>query len=378
MTHGSLDIGAGLNTKLPWQVLARLLSSPSPDHQLWWNNLSPVIGSSLDESGYSIDAQYRTLLMIHHAIIPALGPFPHRDRTNVSWVDCMANSTGPLDISVNYQNDAKCTFRLTLEPVGPYAGTESDLVNETAGKQLLQVLCQLQPGMDLAWLDHLDPMIVKNREARQYWKAISHLPCKSQTVIGLDFHKDSSFTVKPYLSPLVKAVATGADFFQSMFQYLATVPNAKLNLALLEQYMGSSKHSFQPEKTYLSFDCKSPSESRVKIYTAMDMTSLEEVYDLWSLGGRLSGPDIEKGFEIVTKMWTGIYPKPLAGGERRTSLTVNFNWELSPKDGSVAPKAYFLVDRDLDANVSDALVSLFTDLAWHSHVKTHLALDRET
>lgn len=363
-------------TKQPWRVLSQFLPPQSIDHQLWWNKLAPVIGSSLSRTGYDIDAQYQSLLLVHSAIIPALGPFLNHESSNMTWTDCMANSMGPLDVSVNYQNDSKCAFRITIEPVGPYAGTDSDPVNEIAAKQLLQTLSHIQQGLDFSWFDHFDPMLIKNREARQHWHAISHIPCKSQTVVGIDLHEDH-FTVKPYLSPLLNAAATGGDFLQTMFNKLRTLSSPKLNLSVVEEYLSLRKDSVLAEKTYLSFDCKSPRESRIKIYTAMDMTSLEEVHELWTLGGRLSGPDIDNGFDMVSKMWNMIYPKPLAGGQLRESLTVNFNWELSPKDGSVAPKAYFLVDRDLDEHVSSALVSLFKEFGWKNHIKTHLTLEQE-
>jgi DMATS type aromatic prenyltransferase len=363
-------------TKQPWRVLSQFLPPQSIDHQLWWNKLAPVIGSSLSRTGYDIDAQYQSLLLVHSAIIPALGPFLNHESSNMTWTDCMANSMGPLDVSVNYQNDSKCAFRITIEPVGPYAGTDSDPVNEIAAKQLLQTLSHIQQGLDFSWFDHFDPMLIKNREARQHWHAISHIPCKSQTVVGIDLH-EGHFTVKPYLSPLLNAAATGGDFLQTMFNKLRTLSSPKLNLSVVEEYLSLRKDSVLAEKTYLSFDCKSPRESRIKIYTAMDMTSLEEVHELWTLGGRLSGPDIDNGFDMVSKMWNMIYPKPLAGGQLRESLTVNFNWELSPKDGSVAPKAYFLVDRDLDEHVSSALVSLFKEFGWKNHIKTHLTLEQE-
>ena len=52
-------------------------------------------------------------------------------------------------------------------------------------------------------------------------------------------------------------------------------------------------------------------------------------------------------------------------------------WELSPKDGSIAPKLYFLVDEDFDEHVSKAVVSLFRDLGWTKNADTHLSLEKE-
>ena len=254
----------------------------------------------------------------------------------------MANLDGPLDVSVNYQENSKCAFRMTMEQVGIHAGTESDPVNELAAKQLLQNLDRMQTGADLTWFDHFEQIVVKNSDARRHQDTIQSITCKSQHVVGVDF-QDGPFTVKAYVSPLLSSAMTGV--------------------------LG--------EKTYVSFDCKRPTESRIKIYSALWVSSLEEVRDLWTLGGRLTGPMIEEGFAIVEKAWHLLLPRRLPNGEESGRMTVNFNWELSPKDGSIAPKLYFLVDEDFDEHVSKVVVSLFKGLGWAKNAESHLSLEKE-
>ncbi|PVH81345.1 aromatic prenyltransferase [Cadophora sp. DSE1049] len=362
----------------PWQALSQSLTFQSLDQKLWWEALGAVAGASMSRTGYSIEAQYKNLLLIYSTLIPSLGPYYACNQASRTWIDCMANPDGPLDISVNYQENSKCAFRMTIEPVGIHAGTQSDPVNELAAKQLLQNLDRIQPGADLSWFDHFEQVVVKNCDARQHRDTIQLIGCKSQHVVGVDF-QDGLFMVKAYVSPLLSSAMTGKNFLEVMFGSLRTLSeemNLNLDLKLVEEYL-TGKDGVLGEKTYVSFDCKSPSESRIKIYSAMWVSSLNEVRDLWTLGGRLAGSMIEDGFAVVKKAWHLLLPRHLPNGDQSSRITVNFNWELSPKDGSISPKLYFLVDEDFDEHVSSAVVSLFNDLGWTDNAETHLSLEKE-
>lgn len=290
----------------------------------------------------------------------------------------MANPDGPLDVSINYQENSKCAFRMTMEPVGIHAGTETDPVNELAAKQLLQNLDRMQTGADLTWFDHFEQIVVKNSDARRHQDTIQSITCKSQHVVGVDF-QDGPFTVKAYVSPLLSSAMTGTSFLEVMFGSLRSLTekmSLRLDLKPVEDYL-TGKDGVLGEKTYVSFDCKRPTESRIKIYSALWVSSLEEVRDLWTLGGRLTGPMIEEGFAIVEKAWHLLLPRRLPNGGESSRITVNFNWELSPKDGDIAPKLYFLVDGDFDEHVSKVVVSLFKGLGWAKNAETHLSLEKE-
>ena len=363
----------------PWQALNKVLPFQSTDHKQWWEKLGPVTAESLRLSKYGIDAQYKNLLLLWSTLIPALGPFHAQYGKDRTWIDCMANPDGPLDVSINYQRNHKCTFRMTIEPVGLHAGTDSDPVNELAAKQLLQNLNHIQPELDLTWLDHLDQIVIKNSDARRQWDIIGPIRCRSQNVVGLDF-RDGLFTTKAYISPLLNSAVNGGNFMQIMFGNLRSLSkkmDLRLELDMMEEYL-TGKNGVMGEKTYVSFDCKSPTESRIKIYSALWVENLEQVRDLWTLGGRLKGSLIEEGFVVVEKAWNALLPRRLPSKEETTSrITVNFNWELSPKDGSIAPKLYFLVDEDFDEHVSNAVTSILEGLGWHESAATHRQVEKD-
>jgi fumigaclavine A dimethylallyltransferase len=362
----------------PWEFLSRVLHFQCSDYQLWWDVLAPVFGATMAITGYSLDAQYRHLLVIYTSVIPSLGPFPKPDGTNITWASPFP--PGPLEASVNYQ-EGSTVFRFTLEPTGAYAGTEADPINELAARQLLQRLSHLQAGVDFSMFDHFRPLLgVDGHEGRKNWDVISPLPYKCHTAMALDMRRDSRYNVKAYFPPFVRATMLGSDVIRVMFDGLRKYREASglhFDYTKVEEFMIANQHMMMTEKSYVSFDCKEPAQSRIKVYTEAKVKALLEVYSFWTLGGRLSGPEIEKGFQLVTKMWNAIYAKRLPNGKHRESMHIQVNWEMSPKDTSVVPKLYFTVMDDYDEYISSAVVDLFKDLGWTEHIQTHKAIEKE-
>ncbi|KAL3449107.1 aromatic prenyltransferase [Aspergillus insuetus] len=372
----------------PWEFLSKVLCFSNPDHQLWWDALAPVFGSSMEITGYSIAAQYQHLLKVHAAIIPSLGPFPNNASRNITWPS--AFGPGPLEASVNYQQNNTTLFRFTVEPTGPFAGTDADPLNDLAAGQLLQHLSHLQPGLDLSAFGALHPLLgIDGHEGRRHWDAIRALPNRSHTVVALDLQRDSSssYNVKIYLPPLLRATMLGSEVISVMFdglrEYRATTGSA-VDFSLVEEFMLENRAQIMTDKSYVSFDCKDPRRSRMKIYTEAIVTSLPELHRFWTLGGRLqdnagSGPQTEKGFELVSMVWEALFRVPLPDGRRRESMHIQVNWELSPKQpaGAIVPKIYFTVIEDYDRDISEVVVRLFKDLGWMDHIETHKRIEQE-
>lgn len=370
---------AATQHKDPFAVLDASLSLPSSDSKLWWDAIAPVISRHLIHTGYGVEAQYENILLIQSALIPFLGPFPNKTRSNVTWHSCIAGDSAPLDISVNYQT-LKSTFRITIEPIGPYAGTDADRMNEIAPRQLLHRLGHIQPGLNLTWYDRLEEaMLIKNNLAREKWDALSSFHSKTQTLIGLDLH-EGSFTVKAYFFPHLRAAATGEDWADIMFNAIRKIDTSagfNREVTRVEAYIRSIRPRLLAEKPNIAIDCKCPADSRIKVYAAVDMSSLQNVYDFWTLGGQLEGAHIEKGFEIVKEMWNSLYSNLLPNNAPRKAMTVHCNWEFSPSKPDPVPKAYFLLTEDYDLQIIKAITTLFHVLGWGQHVRTHEAVAKE-
>ncbi|KAE8165933.1 tryptophan dimethylallyltransferase-domain-containing protein [Aspergillus tamarii] len=314
----------------PWHILNRS----------WWEKIGPIIAAHLEGVNYSAGAQYKHLLMLHSATLP------------------------------------RSCFRLAVEPVGPDAGTEPDPINEHVARQLLEDLSQIQSGIDFTLFNHLDNIVaLSNHEARHHWDRIKQFPSKFQKLIALDL-REISLTAKPYLVPLIKSIATGVDPLRIMIESIKSFSfwqesPLTFGLSKIDDFIAETKHCLLDPKSFLAIDSKEPGQSRVKIYAGTNVTTLTEVYDFWTLGGRLQNEDVEKGFAIVQKIWKAIFSMPLPNRMAREYLTFTWNWELSPTNPKPAPKAYFLISEDHDKLVTEALISLFEELCWSDHIATH-------
>lgn len=363
----------------PWHLLSRSLSFQSMDHRKWWEKLGPSIGAHLETLQYSTGAQYQYLLLMHSTIFPTLGPFPNQERTNLPWPSCLPGNGEPWEVSVNYQQNAAPCLRIVFEPSGPDAGYVRDPVNEHAGRRVLEELCQIQPQIDLSLFNQFERFIsLSNAEARQHWDVIKPNRIKTQLTVSLDLH-ETSFKVKPYMVPGLRSMATGVDPLQVIMNSLKECPfTASIpGLSKLDDFFASIRHPLRQEMTFFSFDCEAPESSRIKVYTGADMTTLSDVHDFWTMGGRVQGEEIDKGFDIVKTIWDIAFSTPLPGGRQRESMTLCWNWESSPCSPDPAAKAYFGFFENYDQQVTEALTALFAKLGWSENVKTHSSIQNK-
>ncbi|KAL3468890.1 aromatic prenyltransferase [Aspergillus californicus] len=362
-----------------WQALTQCLRFPTSDHERWWRRVAPTLGRALHETGYTPESQLRHLLLIYSAVIPFLGPYPILNK-GLAWRSCIAGHDGvPMDISVNYQKNSKQVIRMNFEPIGPHAGLHDDPINQYAAGDVHRVLARLQPGIDLTWYNQLEgQMVHKSDYVPQDETALVQFSNKTQMLFGLDFG-EGSVVVKAYFFPLVRATATGTDWMRILFDSVRSLrvftDKLQSEISAIETYFQSVRDRLLPEHSEVGFDCTSPTDqSRIKIYAAMKVSSLQDLYDFHTLGRYLQGSAIEKGFEILSQLWDMIYLNYLPDGRGREYLQVHCNWELSAHDAVPAPKIYFLVADELDEHVSGAVIGLFHGLGWHQQAEHHEAL----
>ncbi|KAF9892027.1 hypothetical protein FE257_002991 [Aspergillus nanangensis] len=358
----------------PWQVLSLLLPFQSPEQKLWWDKVGSLIEIYLNCSGYSVDAQYRYLLMFHSIILPVLGPFPDPTRTNSPWPYFM-NNGDPCDLSINYQGSSAPCVRLGIEPIGPMAGTSQDPMNEYAARRLLEDLSRIQPDMDFQLFDHFrDALVLSNHKARLCWDGVQEHGIKAQGHIALDLH-EHSLKVKAYCVPLLRSLTSGVPYVRMMIDSIKAIWKdhhpLTPGLSKVDEYLAATKHLLVDARSCFSFDCEDLKHSRYKIYVGANVTSLKEAYGFWTLGGRLKGEAIDRGFQLMETIWKTMYARSLPNGKPREYIPFIWNWELSPTDSDPIPKAYFQVLDDYDDLVTEVITCLFGELGWAEHTATH-------
>lgn len=380
--HGLVDpVKPSKQLPVPWQVLDRLLTFQSANQKGWWERLAPVLGATLQITGYGLEAQYRYMMVFFAAIMPNIGPVPNATASNLTWTGVFPTGEGLLEASVNYQRDDQLLLRFSVEPIGEHAGTDDDPINEMATRQMMQTLSRAQPGtVDRTLYDHFASTVaIDGPEARQNWEAIAQLPCKSHSSLALDLHP-TAFKVKAYVGPWVRAAIKGSHSFTVMFDSLRQLQETsglEFDYTAIEKYMWTRVEYFNPENTYISVDCADPATSRIKVYCDAEARTLHDLKDIWSLGGILHDDAANRGWELVERMWNALFPLTLPGGRRLSAMPAAVNWEISLKDGSIVPKMYFFVLDFFDRDVSLAVAGLFQELGWQKHIQTARQLDTE-
>ncbi|PLB33263.1 aromatic prenyltransferase [Aspergillus candidus] len=363
----------------PWQVLSLLLPFHSPDQKLWWDKVGPLIEIYLNCSGYNVGAQYRYLLMLHSIILPVLGPFPNHTKSNSPWPYFM-NNGDPCDLSINYQGGSAPCVRIGIEPIGPMAGTNQDPMNEFAARRLLEDLSRIQTDIDFQLFDHFrDALVLSNHKARLCWDGIEEHGIKAQGHVALDLH-EHSLKVKAYCVPLLRSLTSGVHYVRMMIDSIKTISRdhpITHGLSKVDEYLAATKHLLVDSRSCFSFDCADLKNSRYKIYVGANVKTLGEAYGFWTLGGSLKGEAIDRGFQLMEKVWKTMYAKSLPDMKPRKYIPFIWNWEVSPTDSDPIPKAYFQVLDDYDSLITEVITCVFGELGWTEHAMTHQIIQKK-
>ncbi|EAL94098.1 hypothetical protein KXX16_009454 [Aspergillus fumigatus] len=362
--------------RAPFEVLSRTLVFQHEDHRLWWERAASKLATYLRLAKYSVGSQYQHLLMFYSVYAPNLGPWPNDKRDNVHWVCGICPGGENLEISMNYQQGAKCTVRIAAETITPAAGTDKDPFNLTAEKKMIEDLKALQPNLNFTWFNHFQrEVLVPEEVALNNDEIISKVPFKNQRLHGLDL-SEGAFMLKSYFMPAIRSAITGVENTQIMFESIRKLNLKNANfisaLSTLEDWMVPTNGRFMEYWDGISYDAVDACKARIKIYTGIRMKSIEHARDVWTLGGRLQGEDIEKGFDLVARLWRRLMDEEPSTCEMK--YWMQWVWELRTDVPFPVPKLYFSVAAAEDHYVSDTVVEILDYLGWDDLVQTHRAL----
>ncbi|KAF7593455.1 hypothetical protein BBP40_011461 [Aspergillus hancockii] len=314
--------------------------------------------------------------MFYSVYAPNLGPWPNEKRDNVNWICGISPRGENLELSINYQRGSKSTVRMAAETIGGLAGTEKDPSNVIAEKKLIEGLRALQPDLNFTWFDHFEREVVVPEEvALSHKKVIDTVPFKNQRFHGLDLI-EGAFMLKSYFVPLIRSAITGVETTQIMFDSIRKLalknPNFNSALDMLQDWMIPTNGRFMEHCDGVSYDAIDAEKARIKIYSGIKMESLEQAREIWTLGGRLRGDIVDKGFELVKRLWRRLIDEEPSTCELKHCM--QWVWELRTDVSIPVPKVYFTVSEAEDHTVSDAVVEILEYLGWDEHVQTHRAL----
>ncbi|KAI1478849.1 4-dimethylallyl tryptophan synthase [Daldinia eschscholtzii] len=357
-----------------YRILSDAFDFPNNDQRLWWHSTAPMFAEMLQVANYDVHAQYRHLSIYKKHVIPFLGIYPTNDRDR--WLSILTRYGTPFELSLNCSDSI---VRYTFEPINSTTGTDADPFNSFAILECLHQLMAVHPGIDLEYFDHFKRELTLNVQESTFLhrSSLAGVDIWTQNKLALDL-KGDRFSVKTYIYPTLKGIATGKTvqelIFGSVRNLAEKYTNLAPSLAMLEDYVESRGPHSTACARLLSCDLVGSAKSRIKIYISEQVVSLPAIKDLWTLGGRRNDPVTLTGFDMIQELWDllripeGVrsYPQgylPI-GASPDELLPGMANYTLLPDKRVPEPQVYFCVFGMNDMAVADALTTFFARRGW--------------
>lgn len=280
-----------------WAMASRWLPHRNADLDYWWQLTGMHLATLFSEADYSPYESYEAMIFYYHVIVPRLGP---RLPLNGSpkWKSLLTVDGTPIEYSWkwNIQGGAP-DVRYTMEPIGNFAGTVLDPLNQDSTKEMLYQLSKVMPSLDLKWFRHFANAFFDTDKESYATQTEGRLV--STLALAFEFLK-GGLSIKAYFGPkkigqmngpppmdvwadAVKGAAPESTTMDGVMQFCKTDPEG----SLLQPFM-------------LAIDCVKPSESRLKLYVQTPHTSFNSVRRIMTMGGKIKG--VEKGLEELEEL----------------------------------------------------------------------------
>lgn len=278
------------------------------DQEFWWQATGKTFGILLEKSGYTPEQIQHHLTWYREQIPASLGPRPVPGKK-------FPFTTGPIrdgsnvEFSINWKEKSKGKrrIRFTVGAVDDKAGTEADRFGQKETGRLLERMKQkyipdLSTKRFEIFNDHF--FIKKEDEAAALAKIPSDIP-RVQIWVAFDIQPD--LNAKVYYVPFNKTLETGKHSNTLFFEAAADSSRDGLDFSpgvnTLKAYIDSKEHDYKPVSHLISLDCAEGPDARIKAYVSSMARSLKDSIDLWTLGGRVTGPEVDEGIKALTQFW---------------------------------------------------------------------------
>lgn len=324
------------------------------DAEFWWKSAGSILEAMMQKANYDINQQRIYLSFFYRYIAPSLGKRPTAKGNPRNWKSFMADDFSPIELSWSWGGSRPLPkVRYSIEPIGPYAGTQLDPIN---GQMTINLINKIRPkslNLDLGCFSRLYRDLVLEHKVNGTNMLCATSEPRSQSFMAFDLN-ESGAMLKAYFIPNLKAIETGLSKFQLVRQSLKSLDYQHLPMfgavELLSKFIESRPANEALELEIVGIDCVSPATSRIKIYVRSRLTSFESVVDIMTLGGALKDTGIEASLAEVKELWRlvlGLDPEfsisdPLHAKNHRTA-GVLYYFEFLPQQRLPQPKVYIPV-----------------------------------
>ena len=289
-----------------WDLVDNIFPQANSDFQFWWRATGIPLAVLLENAGYAIDSRCQYLLFYYCYVVPELGARSDAQGLPRYWKSFMTDHFSPIEMSWEWGcGGENPTIRFSIEPIGPYAGTPADPLNQYAIARLVHQYQRQLPNCDLRLFEHF------SRELLSY----SHSSSGSQghgsrTFIAVDFGED--IMLKAYFLPTFKAAELRQSSWTVISQAIQNLPDYSPSsfpgLSVLQKFLIESPQGSGLEAEILAIDCVAPATSRLKVYMRSHSTNFDSVRGVMRLGGVLDEPSLDHGLEELWELWKNVLP----------------------------------------------------------------------
>ena len=252
-----------------WKAIAASLPDQGPHCWFWWEKTGHTLAVLIEKAGYNIESQYKVLLFYYLHVIPALGPSPCIDVRTPRWKSFMTDDYTPVEFSWSWGDGNKPpVIRFSVEPIGAFAGTDVDPVNEHAAERFVNRLASLLPGIDLDLYHHFSQELLIDSQAF-YTPDLSSVQERSQQFVAFDLNK-KGIKVKAYFIPSLKAKKTGKTRLDLVQYAIHTVQQGsrekvQQSCSTAFDFLRGNEQTLRLQVEILGIDCADRTSSRMKI-----------------------------------------------------------------------------------------------------------------
>ncbi len=292
-----------------WSLLNSYFPRANSDLRFWWKTTGVPFAILLEKAGYSIDAQRQKLFFYYYCVIPELGVGSNAQGLPRCWKSFMTDHFSPIELSWEWGcGGESATVRFSIEPIGPYAGTSADPLNQHATTHVVHRFQRLLSNCDLQLFDYFSKELLSyNQHIGETSHCSDYSKHRSRTFIAVDLGEDGDM-LKAYFLPTFKAVELGMSTWgiisQAIQNLSACSPSIVFpGLSILRNFLRTSPQGSGLEAEILAIDCMSPARSRLKIYMRSQSTCFDSVREIMTLGGVLDHLYLNHGLNELQKLW---------------------------------------------------------------------------
>ncbi|KAK1992231.1 aromatic prenyltransferase [Colletotrichum falcatum] len=264
--------------------VSKWLPSRDEHSDYWWNMAGAHLSALLHNAGYTIQAQYETLLFFYHQIAPKIGASPLSK--NPSRQDSGLSLDGTrFEYSWRWnQAGTKPEIRMVIEPVSRFAGTYMDPLNIKPAMDTLYSMKSQVPSLDMTLFNHFVAKFYDSEWHR-------YLDTNERSVItnvclGFEFLGNEDVLPKAYFFPR-KLGQVGLTPMEVWEDAIATaIPQSSTSGTVLSFVKeGASRLGLTLAPLWLGIDVVNPLKARLKLYCVESRTSFKSVESILTMGG---------------------------------------------------------------------------------------------